>query len=403
MAKILGLDLGTNSIGWAIVDKEGNEFSLVDKGVRIFSEGVKSEKGIESSRAAERTGYRSARKIKFRRKLRKYETLKVLSKNGMCPLSLDEVEAWRKSGFKQYPLNPEFLKWLRTDDDNNINPYVFRDKASKDKVTLYELGRAFYHLAQRRGFLSNRLDQSAEGVIELHAPNIESRIEETTTINDLKIEIQEYFDGLDILDKNAKELDEGEKKLKSLYNALDKIIKANEFEKAKTEIIARLNRKEDQGAVKQEIGEISQAIKDGGFETLGQYFFSLYNKGKIRNHYTARESHYLNEFEKICEVQNLSSINKNENIPEKRYSGLAKELYRAIFFQRPLKSQKGLIGKCSLDKTKSRCAISHPDFEAYRMWSYLNTIKIKTPQDEQMRFLTIEEKQQLIPKFFRKF
>ena len=56
MAKILGLDLGTNSIGWAIVEKNGTEFTLVDKGVRIFSEGVKSEKGIESSRAAERTG-----------------------------------------------------------------------------------------------------------------------------------------------------------------------------------------------------------------------------------------------------------------------------------------------------------------------------------------------------------
>ena len=52
MAKILGLDLGTNSIGWAIVDKEGNNFTLIDKGVRIFSEGVKSEKGVESSRAA---------------------------------------------------------------------------------------------------------------------------------------------------------------------------------------------------------------------------------------------------------------------------------------------------------------------------------------------------------------
>ena len=56
MAKILGLDLGTNSIGWAIVEKDGTEFTLVDKGVRIFSEGVKSEKGIESSRAAERSG-----------------------------------------------------------------------------------------------------------------------------------------------------------------------------------------------------------------------------------------------------------------------------------------------------------------------------------------------------------
>ena len=176
MAKILGLDLGTNSIGWAIVDKGGDDFTLLDKGVRIFSEGVKTEKGIESSKAAERTSYRSARKIKFRRKLRKYETLKVLSMNGMCPLSTEEVKEWRKSGFKKYPLNPEFLKWLRTDDDQNINPYFFRDKASKQKVSLFELGRTFYHIAQRRGFLSNRLDQSADGIIEQHAPNIESRI-----------------------------------------------------------------------------------------------------------------------------------------------------------------------------------------------------------------------------------
>ena len=402
MAKILGLDLGTNSIGWAIVEKDGNDFSLVDKGVRIFSEGVKSEKGIESSKAAERTGYRSARKIKFRRKLRKYETLKVLSENGMCPLSVEEVEEWRKSGFKQYPLNPEFLKWLRTDDNQNINPYIFRDKASKQKVTFFELGRALYHIAQRRGFLSNRLDQSADGIIEQHAPNIESRIEETHTINELMVEINDYFDGLDILEKNAKDLDEGEKKLKTLYNALKKIIEANDFETAKIELIARLNRKEDQGAVKQEIGEISQAMKDGGFTTLGQYFSSLYNIGKIRNHYTAREEHYLNEFEIICEKQRITGINKEEKLPEKRYSDLAKALYRAIFFQRPLKSQKGLIGKCSLEKSKTRCAVSHPDFEEYRMWSYMNTIKIKTPQDDTLRFLTSEEKERLIPKFLRK-
>lgn len=402
MSRVLGLDLGTNSIGWAIVDKDGSEFSLVDKGVRIFSEGVKSEKGVESSRAAERTNFRSARKIKFRRKLRKYETLKVLSSNGMCPLSIEEVEEWRKSGFKDYPLNPEFLKWLRTDDNQNINPYVFRDRASKQKVSLYELGRALYHIAQRRGFLSNRLDQSADGIIQQHVPNIENRIEEANSINDLLHEIKEYFEGLDILDKKSKDLDEGEKKLKSLFNALEKIIKANDFEKAKAEIIARLNRKEDQGAVKQEIGEISQAMKDGGFQTLGEYFCSLYNKGKIRNHYTAREEHYLNEFEIICETQGIVGINKAEKLPEKKYIGLAKDLYKAIFYQRLLKSQKGLIGKCSLEKSKTRCAISHPDFEEYRMWSYLNTIKIKSPQDEALRFLSSEEKQRLIPKFLRK-
>lgn len=38
--RILGLDLGTNSIGWAVVEKDDGKFSLVDKGVRIFQEGV---------------------------------------------------------------------------------------------------------------------------------------------------------------------------------------------------------------------------------------------------------------------------------------------------------------------------------------------------------------------------
>ncbi|WP_177733090.1 type II CRISPR RNA-guided endonuclease Cas9 [Flavobacterium inviolabile] len=409
MTKILGLDLGTNSIGWAVVDKDGNDFTLLDKGVRIFSEGVKSEKGVESSRAAERTGYRSARKIKYRRKLRKYETLKVLSVNGMCPLTVEEVDEWKKSGFKTYPLNPEFLKWLRTNEDENINPYVFRDKASKQKVPLYEFGRALYHIAQRRGFLSNRLDQSAEGIMEEHCPVIQTAIEDLNTIDEMKTELKDYFFNTGILDESIKggfkkDLDEGETKLKSLYNALIGIVKKNENDiaKAKDEVIARLNRKEDLGAVKRVIGEISQAMKDGNFATLGQYFFSLYSKDKIRNKYTAREEHYLKEFEILCKIQGIDGIDEKEQLPEKRYFGLAKELYKAIFFQRPLKSQKGLIGKCSFEKSKSRCAISHPDFEEYRMWTYLNTIKYGTQSEKTLRFLSQDEKMSLVSKFFRK-
>lgn len=421
MAKILGLDLGTNSIGWAVVEKNDKEFSLLDKGVRIFSEGVKSEKGIESSRAAERTGFRSARKIKFRRKLRKYETLKVLAENKMCPLTVSEVEAWRKSGFKNYPIIDEFVKWLRTDDDKNINPYHYRDKASRGKANLYELGRALYHIAQRRGFLSNRLDQSAEGVFEEHSPKVQDAIEDVSTIEELRNEIRDYFEGLDLIEKSSKDLDEGEKKLKTLFNALDKLIKTNEnnFEKAKEVVVARLNRKEDLGAVKQNISEISQAIKEGGFDTLGQYFYSLYNtevelvnsiskenekfkRAKIRNQYTAREEHYLAEFEIICKAQNIGVIDEGELLQEKKYTGLAKDLYRAIFFQRPLKSQKGLIGKCSFEKTKSRCSVSHPDYEEYRMWAYINTIKMKTPEDETLRFLTSDERNKIVPKFYRK-
>lgn len=409
MTKILGLDLGTNSIGWAIVNKDENNFNLLDKGVRIFSEGVKSEKGIESSRAAERTSYRSARKLKYRRKLRKYETLKVLSKNEMCPLSIKEVEDWKKSGFKNYPLNPEFLKWLRTNEDKNINPYFFRDKASKQKVTLYELGRALYHIAQRRGFLSNRLDQSAEGILEEHCPKIETIVEDLNSYDEILENLREYFFETGILDANeksgfAKDLDEGDKKLVSLYKSIQAIIKKNDtdFEKGKAEITERLNKKDVLGKVKGKIKDISQAMTDGGFKTLGQYFFSLYSKEKIRNQYTSREEHYLEEFITICKIQGIDSINEKEQLPEKKFDGLAKDLYKAIFFQRPLKSQKGSIGKCSFETSKSRCSVSHPDFEEYRMWNYLNTIKIGTQNKKILRFLTQEEKLKLVPKFYRK-
>ena len=58
MERILGIDTGTNSLGWAIVDKDEQGYRLVAKGTNIFSEGVKIEKGIELSKAAERTGHR---------------------------------------------------------------------------------------------------------------------------------------------------------------------------------------------------------------------------------------------------------------------------------------------------------------------------------------------------------
>lgn len=202
MAKILGLDLGTNSIGWAVVEKDETEFSLINKGVRIFNEGAKTEKGIESSRAAERTGYRNARKLKF---CRKYETLKVLANNGMCALSSDEVEEWRKAGFKNYPLNPGFLKWLRTNEDNHNNPCALRDKTSKQKISLFELGRALYHIAQRRGFLSNRLDQSAEGIFEEHCPQIQNKIEDLTSTEDILSELKDHIQNVGILDDTIKD------------------------------------------------------------------------------------------------------------------------------------------------------------------------------------------------------
>ena len=78
---------------------------------------------------------------------------------------------------------------------------------------------------------------------------------------------------------------------------------------------------------------------------------------------------------------------------------LVTKLERAIFFQRPLKSQKGLVGKCSFERTKSRCPLSHPRFEEFRMLSFINNIKVKTLYDNNYRPLDSSEKRSIIPLF----
>ena len=61
------------------------------------------------------------------------------------------------------------------------------------------------------------------------------------------------------------------------------------------------------------------------------------------------------------------------------------------FFQRALKSQKGSVGRCTFEPTKSRCPVSHPRFEEFRMLSFVNNIRITGPGDNAPRPLTQEE------------
>lgn len=313
MERILGIDTGTNSLGWAIIEKDGDTRRLLYKGTNIFSEGVKIEKGIESSKAADRTDHRSVRKHYWRRKVRKVRLLTILSENRLCPpLDKEELRQWKLK--RIYPKSDEFMEWQRTEDKDDINPYRYRYLCLTEKLDLtdirqrYILGRALYHLNQRRGFLSNR--------------------KETT--------------------------------------------------------------KESDGKVITGIGDLTKEIEKSGCKYLGEYFYKLYQRGeKIRSHYTSRKEHYLNEFRAICEKQDLDKE-------------LAKKLEKAIFYQRPLKSQKGTIGKCTFEKGKLRCPVSHPLYEEFRMYQFINNIKIKTPGDVELRELTFEEKEIIRPLFNKK-
>lgn len=96
MARILGLDLGTNSLGWAITEQHENGFELLDRGVDIFQEGVNRTKSGEEPMVKTRTDSRALRRHYFRRRLRKIALLKVLVANDMCPrLTTEQLDAWR--------------------------------------------------------------------------------------------------------------------------------------------------------------------------------------------------------------------------------------------------------------------------------------------------------------------
>lgn len=315
MAKILGLDLGTNSIGWAITEQQDDNYTLLDKGVDIFQEGVNRTKTGEEPMVKIRTNARALRRHYFRRRLRKIELLKVLIANNFCPyLSDEQLDAWRYD--KQYPLEDDFLLWLRS--NNSDNPYADRFKSLtvvldlKKREDRYVLGRAFYHLSQRRGFLSNRKDSESS----------------------------------------------------------------------------------DDGKVKGAIKQLDEDMVAASCTYLGEFYYKLFLAGeKIRTGdgygYAGRIAHYEAEFNAICDKQKLSD-------------DLRKALRRAIFFQRPLKSQKGLIGSCTFEKGKSRCPISHPRFEEFRMWSFLNNVKVKTYLDDEYRPLNQEEFAKALPMFYRK-
>lgn len=318
MTKILGIDTGTNSLGWAIVEKQADDYYLLDKGVNIFQEGVKkTEKGKEYSKATERTTHRAARVRNYRIKLRKIRLLRILSDAHLCPpLSKTELSAWRLK--KEYPKNELFMQWQGTDDVSEKTPYAYRHKCLHESLDLsnitdrHILGRAFYHMIQRRGFLSNRKVQNGD----------------------------------------------------------------------------------ETGKVKESISNLTQEMHDAGYEYLGDYFYALYNKGeKIRNHYTARNEHYLAEFKAICNKQELDRNLGNE---------VVYQIEKAIFDQRPLKSQKGQVGKCLFEKNKTKCPSSHPMYEEFRMLSFINNIKIRTPKDDTLRHLTEEERELIMPMFYRK-
>ena len=129
----LGLDLGTGSLGWAVLelDQDGVPCRIVRMGSRIFGSG--REPKTLTSLAADRRQARQMRRRRDRYIQRRTRLMHELVAAGLMP----DDEAGRQA-----------LK--------NLDPFELRARGIAERLEPYHVGRALYHLQQRRGFKSNR-------------------------------------------------------------------------------------------------------------------------------------------------------------------------------------------------------------------------------------------------------
>ena len=310
MEKILGLDLGTNSIGWAIRNTSLMENQLEKYGVITFNKGVGDSKSGEYSYAAERTKNRSLRRRYQAHKYKLWATLQILIKHDYCPLSEEALNKWKKyeKGVGRiYPHDDlNFANWIKLDfngdgEPDYSSPYQLRYELITLPLDLtapedrYKIGRALYHIAQHRGFKSSKKVQDKE--------------EEQTT--------DDYI-----------------------------------------------------GAEKKRAKFIEELLEKHHVKTVGAAFAREEKEGvRIRKnlHQHVLRKQLQNEVKEIFSFQNLSFEEIFQKIISKS----------TIFWQRPLRSQKGSIGKCTLEPSKYRCPVSHPSFEEFRALSFLNTIEFR--------------------------
>lgn len=351
--KILGLDLGTGSLGVALRNPDlGDELQeqLEYFSVDVFKSGVGIEKSGEYSLAAERTKHRQSRRLKETRRRRLWATLQLLIDNGMCPMAQESLNQWKtydksRGLSRKYPVDDiAFDRWIKLDFDGDgvcdyASPCQLRAELVTEQfdftldINKMKLGRALYHIAQRRGFRSSKGETIADQ--EKNENNSEAEID------------------------------------------ISSEMKASETKKSK---------------------DLVALMEEHGFITIGQAFAYLENEG-VRVHasiYTPVRSQYMEEIEAIFNFQ--EGLSADTELYRRLLS--TKKGYGTIFYQKPLKSQRGNVAKCTLEPNKPRCPIAHPEFEKFRALTLINNIKYRKSTDEQYMQLPDDIRERLYKELF---
>lgn len=426
MKNILGLDLGTTSIGWAFV-KEGdaNESKIVNLGVRIVplisDEITDFSKGNKISINSSRTLARGARRGLQRFKLRREALIDVFKNNQII-----------NSDFEYAEFGP----------GSTFSTIATRAKAPHEQITKEDLVKVLLGLNKKRGYKSNRKAQSEEGegqaidsmeiAKELYNQNFTPgqwtynslkkgrKNVPDFYISDLENEFKrivdfqsQYYPEILTPDFVERWLGKTAGATKLLFNKMDiplaensekgieKLLKQYEWRSTAIEskikiseiafVLSQLNDKINGSSGY--LGKISDRSKELYFnkQTVGEYLYKqlLENPhSKLKGQVFYRQD-YLDEFEQIWETQS------------KYHPELTKKLKKevrdvTIFFQRGLKSQKHLISFCEFELNHKVAPKSSPLFQEFRIWQNLNHLLLSNKNEKAQKLeFSKDHKEQL--------
>ena len=420
MKTILGLDLGTTSIGWALV-KEGENAEIIKTGVRVIplttDETTNFEKGKSITTNADRTLKRSARRNLQRYKLRRENLIDALQKNNIITSESILCETNNHSTFETYKLRAE---------------------AASNQITLEEFSRVLLMINKKRGYKSSRKAKNEDEGSAIDSLEITKKLyEDNLTPGQYAFELlrQDKFALPDFYRSDLKnEFDLIWKFQSSFYpDVLNELNKEKLSNKTKAQTAAicykeiKIEAVELKGKMSEKkfqryalrsralteklllgelvevfaeingnianssgyLGAISDRSKELYFNkiTIGQYLYTQIQENsttRLKGQVFYRQD-YLDEFETIWETQ--ASFHKQLT------PTLKKEIRDIIiFYQRRLKSQKGLLSTCELESeikeivvngvTKTKligpkvCPKSSPLFQEFKILSQLNNVEI---------------------------
>lgn len=441
MKRVLGLDLGTTSIGWALVNEADNkeeQSSIVKMGVRVVPLTVDEQqnygKGKDIQTNAARTMKRSMRRNLQRYKLRRQQLVECLKEHHLITDETALCEDGPRTTFQTYRL---------------------RAQAASQEITLEEFARVLLMINKKRGYKSSR--KAAGG-------------DEGSLIDGMEIAKRLYDENLTPGQYVMQLLNEGKKYVPDFYRSdlrdeLDRIwaVQSSRFPAILTQDLRNtiegrgkndvskifyarhgVNTAQNKGKDKRlqvyrwrvaaltdpltidevayviceicgqmsgsssYLGGISDRSKElyFGHLTVGQYFMRQLDADpnvSLKNQVFYRQD-YLDEFETLWEAQ-------RQYHPELT-PALKHELRDIIiFYQRTLRSQSHLVGLCEFEsqrktmtidgKVKEKliglkvCPKSSPLFQEFKVWQVLNNVKVTTPECDEPIFLSLEQKQLL--------